>query len=63
MLPLSLFWAHTKNPQYQEILDNWANRVINELPRTPEMGFQHIVSDGVNDMELWDDTLFMVVLF
>ncbi|MFE8046346.1 beta-galactosidase BglB [Brenneria goodwinii] len=63
MLPLSLFWAHTKNPRYQEILDSWANRVINELPRTPEMGFQHIVSDGVNDMELWDDTLFMVVLF
>ncbi|MFP9228747.1 beta-galactosidase BglB [Pectobacterium cacticida] len=63
MLPLSLLWAQTKNPEYRAVLDHWADRVMNELPRTPEMGFQHIVSDGINEMELWDDTLFMVVLF
>ncbi|EML2227243.1 glycoside hydrolase family 88/105 protein [Klebsiella aerogenes] len=63
MLPLSLFWSHHRQPHYQQVLDNWANRVMTELPRTPEQGFQHVVSDGINDMEIWDDTLFMVVLF
>lgn len=63
MLPLSLFWSHTKNPHYRNVLDDWADRVMNELPRTPEQGFQHVVSDGINEMEIWDDTLFMVVLF
>jgi hypothetical protein len=33
------------------------------LPRTDEGGFQHITSDSVNHQELWDDTLFMTVLF
>lgn len=63
MLPLSLFWSYNQNPRYKTVLDVWADRVMNELPRTPEHGFQHVVSDGVNDMEIWDDTLFMVVLF
>ena len=30
---------------------------------TEEGGFQHVVSDGVNPGEIWDDTLFMVCLF
>ena len=63
MLPLSLFWSHHRQPHYQQVLDNWANRAMTELPRTPEQGFQHVVSDGINEMEIWDDTLFMVVLF
>lgn len=63
MLSLSLFWSHNQNPRYKAVLDTWADRVMNELPRTPEYGFQHVVSDGINDMEIWDDTLFMVVLF
>lgn len=63
MFPLSLCWQYSQNPQYAEVLDAWANRVMTELPRTPEQGFQHVVSDGVNQMEIWDDTLFMVVLF
>ncbi|WP_210451283.1 glycoside hydrolase family 88/105 protein [Pantoea ananatis] len=63
MLPLSLLWAHNRAPHYQAVLDSWADRVMTELPRTPEQGFQHVVSDGINPMEIWDDTLFMVVLF
>lgn len=63
MLPLSLFWSHHRNPRYQQVLDAWADRVMSELPRTPERGFQHVVSDGINEQEIWDDTLFMVVLF
>ena len=63
MLPLSLLWSHHRNPRYQQVLDAWADRVMTELPRTPERGFQHVVSDGINEQEIWDDTLFMVVLF
>ena len=33
------------------------------LPRTQEGGFQHLTSDCVNEEQLWDDTLFMTVLF
>ncbi len=43
---------------------------MNELPKTKEGGFQHVVTaignrDGVllNDGEMWIDTLFMAVLF
>lgn len=63
MLPLSMLWARTRDPRWQPVLDAWANDVMTKLPRTPEQGFQHVVSDGINDKELWDDTLFMVVLF
>jgi unsaturated rhamnogalacturonyl hydrolase len=45
------------------VLRHWASRVVDTMPRTPEGGFQHNVSDRVNDDELWDDTLFMVALF
>ncbi len=36
---------------------------MHELPRTPEYGLQHIVSGNRNDDQLWDDTLYMTVLF
>ncbi len=37
--------------------------IMEKFPRTREGGFQHITSDTRNDQELWDDTLFMTVLF
>lgn len=63
MLPLSMLWAQTRDPRWQPVLDAWADDVMTKLPRTPEMAFQHVVSDGVNENEVWDDTLFMVALF
>ena len=33
------------------------------FPRTMEGGFQHKTSDSLNEQELWDDTLYMTVLF
>jgi unsaturated rhamnogalacturonyl hydrolase len=62
MLALSLLWARTADARWQPALAAWADHVVADLPRTPEAGFQHIVSDGVNAGELWDDTLFMLVL-
>jgi len=63
MLTLALLWDRTRDERWRGALDAWADRVMSELPRTEEAGFQHIVSDGVNPGQLWDDTLFMVVLF
>ncbi|MFD2261880.1 glycoside hydrolase family 105 protein [Lacibacterium aquatile] len=63
LLTLSLLWGATKDPRWVPTLDSFAHKIMTELPRTPEQGFQHIVSDGVNPAELWDDTLFMVALF
>lgn len=63
MLALSLLWRETTAPRFRPILDAWADRCMADLPRTPEGGFQHDVSDRINTGELWDDTLFMVALF
>ena len=62
-LALSRIWARRRQPRFEAILQDWATRIIETMPRTPEGGFQHNVSDKINDDELWDDTLFMVALF
>ncbi len=40
-----------------------ARWIMEHFPRTQEGGLQHMTSDTLNDQELWDDTLFMTVLF
>ncbi|TNC48574.1 glycoside hydrolase family 105 protein [Rubellimicrobium rubrum] len=63
MLALSLLWDRTRDDRWRRALDGWADRVIADAPRTVEGGFQHDVSDKVNEGELWDDTIFMMGLF
>ncbi len=63
MLALALLWGETRDPRWEKPLAEWADRLVREMPRTPEGGFQHNVSDKINDDELWDDTLFMAGLF
>lgn len=63
MLALTLLWDRTRDTRWETMLSAWADRVLADMPRTPEGGFQHDVSDKINDGELWDDTLFMVALF
>ncbi len=63
LLALSRIWANKRQPRFEAILQDWATRIVETMPRTPEGGFQHNVSDKINDDELWDDTLFMVALF
>ncbi|MBP1849724.1 glycoside hydrolase family 88/105 protein [Rhizobium halophytocola] len=62
MLALSLLWRETRDPRWVPVMNDWADRVL-AMPRTAEGGLPHIVSDKVNDQELWDDTLVMVGLF
>jgi unsaturated rhamnogalacturonyl hydrolase len=63
MLALGEMWRRERQQRYAAVLQDWAERLVETMPRTPEGGFQHNVSDKINDNELWDDTLFMVALF
>lgn len=49
--------------KYDEVCLEWATWLFEKMPRTKVDGFQHITLDGDNEGELWDDTLFMSVLF
>ena len=63
MLGMALLYEETREPQYLPLIEAWAEWVMTGLPRTEEGGFQHITSDCENAQQLWDDTLFMTVLF
>lgn len=58
------------DPEFEKLCLDWADWLMNCLPRTKEGGFQHVTSangdrQGVrlNENEMWIDTLFMTVLF
>lgn len=57
------------NPELEKLCADWAEYLVNELPKTEEGCFQHVTSDvtgtGVilNESEMWIDTIFMSVLF
>lgn len=63
MLTLSFLYEKTGDDRYGAICRDWAQWLIEKLPKTRGGGFQHLTSDTLNDQELWDDTLFMAVLF
>lgn len=63
MLTMALLYSHRPNPSYCHAIQEWADWVMNEMPRTREGGLQHITSDCINPQQLWDDTLMMTVLF
>ncbi|WWD16914.1 hypothetical protein CI109_101346 [Kwoniella shandongensis] len=47
---------------YSAWIDEWAEWVMNELPRTEQGIFQHITFRLANKNQVWDDTLMMTVL-
>lgn len=63
LLALTYVAEKNGNEAYKQICRDWAAWLVSELPRTKEGGFQHLTSDTLNEQELWDDTLFMSVLF
>lgn len=59
-----------KDKEFEKLCINWANWLMNCLPRTEERGFQHVTSANgdrqavrLNESEMWIDTIFMTVLF
>lgn len=63
LLTLSYIFEETRNPEYLQICEEWASYAAEEMPRTPEFGITHVTIDNSNEGELWDDTLYMTVLF
>lgn len=63
MLALSLLIDHVKRPDWEALVEDWADWLMTGLARTEDDGFQHVVKERMNDGELWDDTLFMTCLF
>lgn len=70
LLTLSELNEYCHDPKFEALCLDWAEWLMNCLPRTKEGGFQHVTSangdrQGVrlNESEMWIDTLFMTVLF
>ena len=63
MLALTCIYQETKNPEYLERINSWADWVMNDMPRTEFGGMQHCTVWNRHYQQLWDDTLFMTVLF
>ncbi|MBR6184957.1 MAG: glycoside hydrolase family 88 protein [Clostridia bacterium] len=63
MLGLAFLYEITREKKYRGVIAEWAEWIMNGLPRTEEGGFQHVTSDDFNAQQIWDDTLFMTVLF
>ena len=62
-LTMSFVGEYTQEDKYLAPCRETAQWIMERFPRTQEGGFQHMTSDTLNDQELWDDTLFMTVLF
>ena len=62
-LAMSFLAEYTGEKKYMQPCVNAAKQIMEKFPRTKEGGFQHTTSDSVNEQELWDDTLYMTVLF
>lgn len=63
MLTLTYLAEETGRGDYLELCKIWLHYVMREMPRTEEAGIQHEVSGAANEGQLWDDTLYMTVLF
>lgn len=62
-LAMSFLAEYTGEEKYMQPCVEAARQIMESFPRTEEGGFQHRTSDSVNEQELWDDTLYMTVLF
>lgn len=62
-LAMAFLGEYLKEDKYIEPCRKAAEWIMSSAPRTEEGGLQHITSDSQNESELWDDTLFMAVLF
>ena len=63
MLALTCIYEETKNEEYLPHIVSWAEWVMNDMPRTEFGGLQHCTVWNRHYEQLWDDTLFMTVLF
>lgn len=63
MLTMACLYEETKEKKYLPYLHEWANFALNAMTRTQENGIQHKCTGCENKEQLWDDTLYMTVMF
>ena len=63
MLALSFLAENEHDKIKMDVCREWAQCVMEQYPRSEENGMIHRTSDSLNNGELWDDTLYMAVLF
>lgn len=62
LLTLAYIYEQNKNISLLPILETWSEWILNTLPRTKNMAFQHIVFNNINKGQIWDDTLMMTII-
>lgn len=62
LLTMAYLYEQTSDSKYLPYLEQWAEWVMNDMPRTKENGLQHETYGPSNTNQLWDDTLIMTVL-
>ncbi|BAO05783.1 glycosyl hydrolase [Enterococcus mundtii QU 25] len=62
ILTMAYLYEETGDTRYLPYLKQWAEWVMNDMPRTEEDGLQHATYGPENKNQLWDDTLMMTVL-
>lgn len=63
MLTMAYLYEETGNKDYLPCLEEWADYAVYHMPRAGEGAIQHVVSGHANEGQIWDDTLYMTVLF
>ena len=63
MLTMACLYEETKEEKYLPYLHEWATFALNGMTRTQEHGIQHKCTGCENKEQLWDDTLYMTVMF
>jgi len=63
MLTMLSILEDVDRPDYEELSKEWAQWLYECHPRTENGGLSHLTCEAKNEEELWDDTLFMSVLF
>ncbi|MBA3926176.1 glycoside hydrolase family 88/105 protein [Listeria rustica] len=62
LLTMAYLYEDTGDSKYIPYLEQWAEWVMHDMPRTEENGLQHATYGPENKNQLWDDTLMMTVL-
>ena len=63
MIVLALVAGQHQREDLLKTVNDWADALLRDLPKTEEGGFQHVVKEQPNTGQLWDDTLVMTCLF
>lgn len=63
MLTLVFLYEELHREEWRAPIESWVEWIMQEMPRTEYGGLQHMTVLNQHYQQLWDDTLFMTVLF